>query len=168
VVEEKYGKKAARTPWRKMHLAIDPDMNIHAIEITGTEVSDSEGMDRILPTDLPIDRVIADGAYYARRKSLWDSIERGEALNDRGIVAVIPPPSNAVVRGDENAKLHDQTVQYILDKAAFMRFTKSIKRCIGAKLLTQKLESQKCEGVVIANIINLWNSFGRPVSVKNA
>jgi len=42
--EEKYGKKAARTPWRKMHLAIDPDMNIHAIEITGTDVSDSEGM----------------------------------------------------------------------------------------------------------------------------
>ncbi|MFM0069275.1 hypothetical protein, partial [Paraburkholderia aspalathi] len=33
-----------RTPWRKMHLAIDPDMNIHAIEITGTDVSDSEGM----------------------------------------------------------------------------------------------------------------------------
>jgi hypothetical protein len=43
-----------------------------------------------------------------------------------------------------------------------------IKRCIGAKLLTQKLESQEREGVVIANIINLWNSFGRPVSVKNA
>jgi Transposase DDE domain len=37
--EEKYGKKAARTPWRKMHLAIDPDMNIHAIEITGTDVA---------------------------------------------------------------------------------------------------------------------------------
>jgi Transposase DDE domain len=65
--EEKYGKKATRTPWRKMHLAIDPDMNIHAIEITGTDVSDSEGMDRVLPTDLPIDRVIADGAYYSRR-----------------------------------------------------------------------------------------------------
>jgi len=43
-----------------------------------------------------------------------------------------------------------------------------IKRCIGAKLLTQEIESQEREGVVIANIINLWNSFGRPVSVKNA
>jgi hypothetical protein len=31
--EEKYGKKAARKPWRKMHLAIDPGMNIYAIEI---------------------------------------------------------------------------------------------------------------------------------------
>ncbi|WP_100249422.1 hypothetical protein [Paraburkholderia ginsengiterrae] len=43
-----------------------------------------------------------------------------------------------------------------------------IKRCIAAKPLTQKLESQNREGVVIANIINLWNSFGRPVSVKKS
>ena len=42
-----------------------------------------------------------------------------------------------------------------------------IKRCIGATLLTQKLESQKCE-VVVVNIINLWNAFCRPISVKNA
>jgi hypothetical protein len=69
-----------RTPWRKMHLAIDPDLNIHAIEITGTDVSDSEGMDRILPMDLPIEWGIADGAYYR--------IERGEALSDRGILFI--------------------------------------------------------------------------------
>jgi Transposase DDE domain len=142
--EEKYSKTAACTPWRKIHLAIDPDMNIHAIEITSTEASDSEGMDRILPTDLPIDRVIDDGAYY--------SIERVEALNNRGIVAVIPPPSHAVVHGDENTQSHDQMVQYILDKGSIYAFHKKygnglralveaqisrIKRCIGAKLLTQ-------------------------------
>jgi len=158
-----------------MHLAIDPDMNIHAIEITGSDVSDSEGMDRILPTDLPVDRVIADGAYYR--------IERAEALSDRGIVAVIPPPSYAVVHGDENTKLHDQTVRYIKDKGSVYAFHQKhgyglrsldeaqisrIKRCIGSKLLTQKLESQEREGVAIANIINLWNSFSRPVSVKYA
>jgi len=124
---------------------IDPDMNIHAIEITGTDVSDSEGMDRILPTDLPIDRVIADGAYY--------SVERGEALGDRGIAAVIPPPSHAVAHGDENTKLHDQTAQYIKGKGSIYAFHKKygyglralveaqisrFKRCIGATLLTQK------------------------------
>ena len=43
-----------------------------------------------------------------------------------------------------------------------------IKRCIGATLLTQKPESQKREGIGVANIINLWNAFGRPISVKNA
>ncbi|KVD87381.1 transposase [Burkholderia sp. ABCPW 14] len=43
-----------------------------------------------------------------------------------------------------------------------------IKRCIGATLLTQKIESQEREGVIMANIINPWSSFGRPVCVKNA
>ncbi|TDN57991.1 hypothetical protein B0G77_8850 [Paraburkholderia sp. BL10I2N1] len=42
-----------------------------------------------------------------------------------------------------------------------------IKRCIGSTLRTQKIESQEREGVIIANILNRWNSFGRPVSFKN-
>ncbi len=48
-----------------MHLSIDADMNVHAIRITTTEVSDSEGMDAVLPAEVPMDRVIADGAYYS-------------------------------------------------------------------------------------------------------
>jgi hypothetical protein len=71
--EQKYGHKAARTPWRKMHLSIDAEMNVHAIRITTTEVSDSEAMHIVLPADVPVDRVIADGAYY--------SIELTEALS---------------------------------------------------------------------------------------
>jgi hypothetical protein len=115
--EEKCVKKVARTPWRKMHLAIDPDMKIHAIEITGTDVSDSEGLDRILPTELLIDQVIADGAYY--------SIERGEALNDRGIVAVIRRPRTLLCMAVKTRKLRDQTVQYILDKGSIYAFHKN-------------------------------------------
>jgi hypothetical protein len=38
----------------------------------------------------------------------------------------------------------------------------------GTTLLTQKIASQERGGMIIANLINLWNSFGRPVSVKNA
>jgi hypothetical protein len=48
-----------------MHLSIDAEMNIHAMRITTTEVSDSEAMDTMLPADVPLDRVIADGAYYS-------------------------------------------------------------------------------------------------------
>ena len=73
-------------------------------------------------------------------------------------------------------------LDYIKDKGSVYAFHKKygygqrslveaqisrIKRCIGSTLLTQKIESQEREGVIIANIINLWNSFGRPVSVKN-
>ena len=82
---------------------------------------------------------------------------------------VIPPPAHAVVPGKENTRWHDQLVQYIQDKTLYAFHKKydyglrslvesqisRIKRCIGSTLLTQKLESQEREGVVIANIINL-------------
>ena len=172
--EQKYGHQATRTPWRKMHLGIDADMNIHAIRITTTEVSDSEGMDAVLPANLPVDKVIADGAYY--------SIERTEAFSRAGVTPVIPPPAHAVVHGDEDTRWHDQSVKYIQDKGIYAFHKKygyglrsrveaqisRIKRCIGATLLTQKIASQESEGVIIANIINLWNAFGKPVCVKNA
>jgi hypothetical protein len=171
--EQKYGKKAAKTPWRKMHLSIDADMNVHAIAITGTDVSDSEGMDRVLPAGIPVDRVIADGAYY--------SIERSEALSRSGVLPVIPPPSHAVVHGEEQTQWHDKGVRYIKEKGIYAFHKKygygqrslveaqisRIKRCIGSTLLTRKIESQEREGVIIANILNLWNSFGRPVSFRN-
>jgi len=171
--ETKYGKKSKQTPWRKMHLAIDADMNIHQIESTDTTVSDSEGLDRVMPADMPIERVVADGAYY--------DIERNEKLFHAGITPVIPPPSHAVVHGTDNAIWHDKIVQYIQDKGTVYAFHKKygygfrslveaqvfrIKRCIGETLLTQKIESQKSEGVIIANLINLWNSFGRCHCVK--
>lgn len=171
--EEKYGQKATRTPWRKMHLSIDADMNVHAIRVTTTEVSDSEGMDAVLP-DVPLDRVIADGAYF--------SIERTEALSGAGVTPVIPPPAHAVVHSTEQTGWHDRIVKYITKKGIYVFHKKygsgmrslveaqssRIKRCIGATPLTQKIASQESEGVIIANLINLWNAFGKPVCVKNA
>ena len=41
-----------------------------------------------------------------------------------------------------------------------------IKRCLGSTLLTQRESSQKNEGIIIANIINRWNSFGTCDSQK--
>jgi hypothetical protein len=38
---------------------------------------------------------------------------------------------------------------------------------IGARLLTRKVESQQREGVIVANFVNLWNSFGKAVCVQN-
>ena len=104
-----------------MHLSIDADMNIHAISITTTEVSDSEGMDTVLPADLPVDRVIADGAYY--------SIGRTEALSRAGVTPVIPPPAHAIVHGGEDTRWHDQIVKYIQDKGIHAFQNKSAMAC---------------------------------------
>ncbi|MEX3683071.1 transposase [Paraburkholderia sp. BR14320] len=142
-------------------------MNVHAIRITTTEVSDSEGMDAVLPADVPMDRVIADGAYY--------SIERTEALSGAGVTPVIPPPAHAVVHGEEQTRRHDQIVRYIEDKDIYAFHKKygygvrslaeaqisRIKRCIGERLLTQELVSQEGEGVIIANLLNRWTPSNR-------
>lgn len=37
--QKKYGKKAACTPWRMMHLATDAEGDVLAVEITDTEGS---------------------------------------------------------------------------------------------------------------------------------
>lgn len=158
-----------------MHLSIDTDMNVHAIEITDLEGSDIAVMDKIIPEDplVKVGEVIADGAHY--------SIEGVQDLHDKGIKAVIPPPPHSIVHGKPETARHDEVVQYIKDKGTVYAFHKKngygrrslveaqmsrIKRCIGSCLKTQRTESPKREGVIIANILNRWNSFGMPISVK--
>ncbi len=82
---------------------------------------------------------------------------------------------------EEMSSWHDKTVHYIKEKGTIYAFHKKygygvralveaqfsrIKRCIGSSLKTIKIESQKREAVVIGNILNLWNSFGKPITVK--
>jgi hypothetical protein len=68
-------------------------------------------MDAVLPADVPLERVIANGAYY--------SIERTEALSGAGVTPVIPPPAHAVVHGNDQTRWHDQIVKYIEDKGIY-------------------------------------------------
>lgn len=170
--ETKYGKQPRVTPWRKMHRSIDAHMNINGLAITDVSVSDSSGMALVMPEQTFIGKLLADGAYY--------NSERNEALLAKGILPVIPPPIHAVVKGKADTPWHDQLVQYIKDKGMHAFREKydygkralvetkifCIKRCLGASLLTQKLASQANEGIIMANIMNLWNSFGRPMTVK--
>ena len=170
---QKYGKKNERSVWRKMHIGMDPEFNNHAIEITDCTVSDISELKPLIEQSGPINSVIADGAYY--------SIEGTQTLSDKGITPVIPPPYHAVVQGLPHTSHHDKIVQYIKDKGTVYAFHKKynygirarveaqisrIKRCIGDSFQTKKLESQKNEGIVIANIINFWNSLGKCKSVK--
>ncbi len=91
--ETKYGKPCTHKPWRKMHLSIDPEMNMHGVESTDYQASDIEMMDSLIQGDeiRPVGKVIADGGYY--------SIEGVESLYNKGIISAIPPLSNAVVHG---------------------------------------------------------------------
>jgi hypothetical protein len=152
---------------------MDPEMNIHSVEITNNLVSDIAMQDILIPEDMSIDKIIADGGYY--------SIDGVERLYLNGITPVIPPPRNAVINNKEGSIWHNQIVSYIKTKGTVYAFHKKygyglralieaqfsrIKRCIGSSLLSQNDTSKKTEGIIIGNIINLWNSFGRCESVK--
>jgi len=171
--ETKYGKPCEIRPWRKLHLAIDPDMNMHSVELTDHLTGDLARLKTLMPNHLDVDKVIADCAYY--------SIDNGQTLSHQGIIPVIPPPETAVVHGRENTSWHDKIVAYIQEKGTVYPFHKKygyglrslvesqisrIKRCIGSTLLTRKIPAQKNESIMIANIINLWNSFGKTQTIK--
>jgi hypothetical protein len=172
--EGKYHKPCDSKPWRKLHLSIDSGLETYAVELTEQDVGDREVMDLLMPESIITDKVIADGGYY--------SAEKSQELYENGIIPVIPPPAHSVVHNQENpSSWHDKAVNYINEKGTVYAFHKKygygvralveaqfsrIKRCIGSSLKTIKIESQKREAIIIGNILNLWNSFGRPITVK--
>jgi hypothetical protein len=171
--ETKHNKPCKNRPWDKMHMSMDPEMNVHTVEITDNSISDIAMQEHLIPKDTGIDKIIADGGYY--------SIEGVECLYLNGITPVIPPPRDAVIRGKPDSVWHDKIVNYINRKGTVYAFHKKygygiralveaqfsrIKRCIGSSLLTERDSSKKTEGIIIGNIVNLWNSFGRCESVK--
>lgn len=57
-------------------------VNSHQIAITETEVSGSDGMERVIPEGAIVDKVVADGIYY--------STERCQSLSDADRLARAP------------------------------------------------------------------------------
>ena len=173
--EKKYGSRSQKRPTRKMHVSIDLDMDTHVAEVTEGTESDIGQMDAMIPNEIRqiLDQIFADKAYYDH--------ERAQALVNEGIIPVIPPPKTAIVHGKPETNWHDFLVSYIQRKGSIYAFHQKfsyglrerieahfsrIIRSLGNSFKTIKLESQKAEAVIISNILNLWNSFGRPVTVK--
>lgn len=170
-----YGADPEKLPFRKLHLSIDPAFESYVLEVTEQDISDREIMDALIPEDMrpSLRSLIADGGYYDHKVS--------QALYEEGITPVIPPPKTAVVHGKSSTAWHDTLVSYIQQKGSVYAFHKkyryglrarieayfsSLKRCIGRSFKTIKIESQEREAIIMGNIMNLWNSFGRPVCVK--
>lgn len=173
--ENKYANRSVKRPTRKMHVSIDLDMDTHIVEVTEGKESDIAQMDNMIPAEIRqlLNEIFADGAYYDH--------QRAQALVDDGIIPVIPPPKTAVVHGRSQTRWHDFLLSYIQRKgfiyAFYQKFNYGLRerieahfsritRCLGNSFKTIKLESQKTEAVIISNILNFWNSFGRPVTVK--
>ena len=147
-------------------------MEIESVKITENAVADTDICEDLIPEELNVVKLIGDTGYY--------KIETLEKLLKDGIMPVIRLPSHAVIHEEEGEEFHNKIVKYIEEKGIYAFHNKfgckarnkvesqfsRIKRCIGESFKTQKLKSQKTEGVIISNIINIWNSLGRCTTVK--
>ena len=87
-----------RRTWRKMHLAITPDGEIRAVEITGNGIADSEVAPRLLTQEqAEIEKVFGDGGYD--RRKVYNACQKRKIKN-----IIIPPQKNAKIFQHGNIK----------------------------------------------------------------
>jgi IS5 family transposase len=98
---------AKHRTWRKLHLSMDADSHqIASAHITRKEAVDPRVLPRLLKQiEVPVERVLADGAY--------DSRECYKAIDERGARAVIPPRKGSVEWGDKYLKVRNSNLRQV-------------------------------------------------------
>lgn len=171
----KHGWSKHRT-WRKMHLAITPDGEIRAAELTENSITDAQTTNNLLSQEKSeIESFIGDGGYD--RRSVYNACRDRKVEN-----IVIPPQKNAKIfehgnlksephPRDENLrqirktsrnKWKESSGYHVRSKVENTMFR--FKTILGDKLNTRKLESQKTELLISASILNKMSNLGMPDS----
>ena len=160
--------------WRKFHLAIDEKTKrIKAAEMTGNETADSAMLETLLnQIPNPIDQVDADGAYD--RRVCY------KVLDERGIVAGIPPRENAKIwqHGNSNSPplARDENLRRIRQvgraqwKEEISYHRRSIaengmyrfKTIFGSSLSARNFNTQRTEVLVKCKVLNKLTDIGMP------
>jgi hypothetical protein len=161
-----------RRTWRKLHIAMDAERQ----QLTSALVTDKDSLDRtVLPpllkqTIAEIEAVCADGAYD------FECCYR--AIKKCGALPLIPPRSDAVVRGKSPFEHRDENVREIkkrgkakwkkvsgyhrrsLVECAFFR----LKTIFSDKLKSRTIETQKMEATIRCLALNKMTALGMPKS----
>lgn len=171
----KHGWSKRRT-WRKIHLAISPDGEIRAAELTENSVTDSEAVPGLLKQEeVSIDKFAGDGGYD--KKIVYD-VGRKEGIRE----FLIPPQRNAVVWQHGNSKSpphpRDENLRQIR-KTTRQRWKEKTgyhvrslventmfryKTIFGDKLNARKFNNQKTEFLIGVSILNKMSKLGMPDS----
>lgn len=169
-----HGKQKRRT-WRKYHVAVDPDTHeVVAMELTESNVHDSEAVPALMESLNGLGKVYGDGAYPTP-KSL-------DAITRAGGYAVIPPRSgtcivkkdpspgveqrNRLVRERRKAggkKAWKKTSGYHRRSLAETHMFR-LKTILGGALHSANLKNQKVEAAIMSSILNKMTHLGMPVS----
>lgn len=169
----KHGWSKHRT-WMKMHLAVTPDGEIRAAELTDNGTADSDVVDDLFKQEKSeIETFSADGAYD--KKKVY------RACKDRKIDKIlIPPQKNAIIWNHGNCKAdphpRDENLRKIrrtsrkrwkvnsgyhvrsLSETAMFRF----KIIFGDKLNARTFSKQKSEFLVAVAALNKMTKLGMP------
>lgn len=172
---KKHGCSKHRT-WRKFHLAVTPDGEIRAVELTGNDVSDGQAVkDLLYQEDNPIETFVGDGGY--------DTRDVYNDCMDKGVKKfLIPPQKNAKIwkHKSKKEKSHprDDNLRQIrkttrekwkvkngyhtrsLAETAMFR----IKTIFGDKLNARDFERQVTEASIMASALNKITKLGMPIS----
>ena len=167
-----HGKQKRRT-WRKLHISMDARTH----QLTASSITDKDVLDRNALAELlrqtagEVERVCADGAY--------DFEQCYRAIKQREAVALIPPRSDAVIRGKSPFEQRDENLRGIhklgrkqwkrkstyhkrsLVECAFFR----LKTIFSDKLRSRTEERQKIEATIRCVALNRMTKLGMPKSV---
>lgn len=166
-----HGKQKRRT-WRKLHLAMDAsNHHVTAALITDKDLLDRNAMPDLLGhTQAEVECVCADGAY--------DFEQCYRAIRKREATALIPPRSDAVIRGkspfeqrDENLrgihklgrkrwKVESTYHQRSLVETAFFR----LKTLFSDRLRGKRMDTQSAEANIRCLAMNRMSKLGMPQS----
>lgn len=163
---------AKHRAWRKLHLALDADSHeVTAALITNKDVVDPRGLPRLLKQlEVPVERVLADGAYDAR--------ECYEAVYQCGARAIIPPRKGSVLWKDEHLRDRNSNLQQVekLGAKGWKRKVKyhrrslvecaifRLKTLFTDKLRARAVERQRTEVTIRCLALNRMTALGMPES----
>ena len=166
-----HGKQKRRT-WRKLHISMDASTH----QVTASSLTDKDLLDRnalsglLEQTASEIERVCADGAY--------DFEQCYRAIKKREAIALIPPRSDAVIRGKSPFEQRDENLRGIrqlgrkqwkkkstyhkrsLVECAFFR----LKTLFSERLRARRMETQSAESRIRCMAMNRMSTLGMPES----
>lgn len=159
-----------RRTWRKLHISMDArTQQITSALITDKELLDRNALPKLLAeTPAEIEAICADGAY--------DFEQCYRAIRNCGATPLIPPRSDAVVRGRNPFESRDENVGDIrklgrkqwklksgyhkrsLVECAFFR----LKSLFSERLRSRRTETQKVEAEIRCLALNQMTQLGMP------
>lgn len=161
-----------RRTWLKLHIAMDALTH----QVTAALITDKDGLDRnamaglLERTEGEVERVCADGAY--------DFEQCYRAIKSRGARPLIPPRSDAAIRGKSPFEQRDENLRVIrklgrerwkkestyhqrsLVETAFFR----LKAIFSDKLRARRADTQSAEANIRCLAMNRMSRLGMPES----